>query len=49
MWTTFDKMVVALFFANRIYKPKEDAKSEQLDEYRKEFDKIVDSIANLLV
>jgi len=28
MWMTFDKMVVALFFANRVYKPKEDAKTE---------------------
>lgn len=49
MWTTFDKMVVVLFFANRIYKPKDDAKSEQLNEYRRELDAIVDSIDGLLV
>ncbi len=48
MWMTFDKMVVAVFFANRIYKPKEDAKSEQLNEYRRELNKIVDSIDDLL-
>lgn len=48
MWMTFDKMVVALFFANRIYKPKEDAKPEQLDEYRRELNTIVTSIHDLL-
>lgn len=49
MWMTFDKMVVVLFFANRIYKPKEDTKPEQLAEYHKELGKIIDSIQDLLV
>jgi len=38
-------MVVALFFANRLYKPKEDATAEQLHKYREELDKVIASIA----
>lgn len=44
MWMTFDKMVVALFFANRIYKPKKDATPEQVAEYRRELDKIITTL-----
>ncbi len=46
-WMTFDKMVVALFFANRIYKPREDTTPERLKAYRSELAKIVDSVQGL--
>lgn len=45
MWMTFDKVVVALFFANRIYKPKEDAKPQQLSDYRRQLGIIIDSLS----
>jgi len=44
MWMIFDKVVVALFFANRIYKPKKDATPEQIAEYRRELDKILTTL-----
>ncbi len=48
LWVVFDKLVVALFFCNRIYKPKDDATEQQLTEYRQNLDKIVDSLEHTL-
>ncbi len=44
LWVTFDKLVVALFFCNRIYKPKDDVTSQQLAIYASNLDEIVKSL-----
>jgi aminoglycoside phosphotransferase (APT) family kinase protein len=44
LWVVFDKLVVALFFCNRIYQPKDDATKQQLAEYRQSLDEIVKSL-----
>jgi aminoglycoside phosphotransferase (APT) family kinase protein len=44
VWTVFDKLVVALFFHNRMYSPKDDTNPEQQAEYKKNLDAIVASL-----
>lgn len=44
LWVVFDKLVVALFYCNRLHEPKDDATNEQLAQYQTELDEILASL-----